>query len=168
MDLGCGNGAMCGALSAAGFETTGCDPSDDGIRLARSRFPSITFHQLSVYDVPVDLEMEHFDVIVSTEVIEHLYNPRALPRMAHRLLKPGGYLVVSTPYHGYLKNLALAVTGRLDAHFTALWDGGHIKFWSRTTLSKLLDEEGLTVIDFLGAGRIPFFWKSMILVAQRR
>jgi hypothetical protein len=46
------------------------------------------------------------------------------------LLSPGGVAFISTPNHGYLKTLALAVTGKMDAHFTASWDGGHIKFFS--------------------------------------
>lgn len=72
-------------------------------------------------------------------------------------------MIISTPYHGYLKNLALAATGKLDNHFTVLWDGGHIKFWSVKTLSKLLEEYGFEVVEFKGSGRIPYLWKSMLL-----
>lgn len=168
LDLGCGNGALCGDLAAAGLDVTGCDPSEDGIGFARRAHPQLPFHVLGVEDEPGNLGAAAFDVVVSTEVVEHLFLPRALPRFAARVLKPGGHLIVTTPYHGYLKNLALAVSGKLDAHFTALWDGGHIKFWSRETLSQLLTEEGFCVARFIGAGRIPYLWKSMILVAQKR
>lgn len=105
--------------------------------------------------------------MVSTEVVEHLYQPRRLVQNAFRLLRPSGYFIVSTPYHGYVKNLALALSGKLDSHFTALWDGGHIKFWSRETLSAMLIEEGFTELRFLGAGRVPYIWKSMILIARK-
>lgn len=165
LDLGCGNGALCGALSAAGFEVVGCDPSEEGIEFARRTFPHIPFHCLGVYDDPEVLG--EFDIIVSTEVIEHIFLPRLLPRFAAGILRHGGYLVLSTPYHGYIKNLVMAIVGQLDAHFTALWDGGHIKFWSRATLSQLLAEEGFSVTSFIGAGRIPLLWKSMILIAQK-
>ena len=70
---------------------------------------------------------------------------------------------MSTPYHGYLKNLALAITGKMDAHFGPLWDGGHIKFWSRKTLSRLLEEKGFEVTDFAGCGRVPYLWMSMLV-----
>jgi 2-polyprenyl-3-methyl-5-hydroxy-6-metoxy-1,4-benzoquinol methylase len=168
LDLGCGNGAMCGALSSAGFEVAGCDPSEDGIAFARQSLPQIPFHLLGVYDEPTALGAKDFDVVVSTEVVEHLFMPRALPRFASKVLRPGGSLIVTTPYHGYLKNLILALTGKLDGHFTALWDCGHIKFWSRKTLTELLSDEGFTVSEFIGAGRIPLFWKSMILIAQKQ
>jgi hypothetical protein len=56
----------------------------------------------------------------------------------------------------------------MDNHYSALWDGGHIKFWSRSTLTTLLQEHGFRVIRFEGAGRVPLLWKSMIVTAQRR
>ncbi len=74
---------------------------------------------------------------------------------------------MSTPYHGYWKNLAMAVTGKLDAHFTALWDGGHIKFWSMRTLRALLEEAGFVDVEFTLVGRIKPLAKSMIAVARR-
>ena len=83
------------------------------------------------------------------------------------VLKPGGYLLVTTPYHGYLKNLALSVFGKWDKHHTALWHGGHIKFWSQATLTQLLSENGFRVDNFFGVGRLPYLWKSMVLVARK-
>jgi hypothetical protein len=47
-----------------------------------------------------------------------------------------------TEFHGYLKNLVLAATGKIDAHFSALHDGGHIKFFSVNTLSRLMRSRG--------------------------
>lgn len=79
----------------------------------------------------------------------------------------GGTAIVSTPYHGYWKNLALAVTGRMDAHFTALWDHGHIKFWSIATLGELLREAGFVDIRFERVGRVPPLAKAMIAIAQK-
>ena len=75
--------------------------------------------------------------------------------------------IFTTPYHGYWKNVVMALTGKLDAHFTVLWDGGHIKFWSRRTLTRLLEEAGFRVERFVGVGRVPLLWKSMILVARK-
>lgn len=82
------------------------------------------------------------------------------------MLKPGGVLIVSTPYHGYLKNLALSLADKWDDHHTPFWDGGHIKFWSRRTLSEFLRREGFEVLGFHDVGRLPFLWKSVILVGR--
>lgn len=105
-----------------------------------------------------------FDAVVSTEVIEHLYALHLLPIFTWHCLKPSELLIVTTPNHGYLKNLALSVAGNWDDHHTALWHGGHIKFWSRTTLTMPLAEEGFVADRYLGVGRLPLLWKIMILV----
>ena len=80
----------------------------------------------------------------------------------------GGTAILSTPYHGYWKNLALALSGQMDRHFTALWDHGHIKFWSMKTLALLLEEAGFRDIRFARVGRIPALAKAMIAVARRQ
>jgi 2-polyprenyl-6-hydroxyphenyl methylase/3-demethylubiquinone-9 3-methyltransferase len=55
----------------------------------------------------------------------------------------------------------------MDDHFTALWDYGHIKFWSMKTLRQLLVEAGFVDIRFMRVGRIPALAKSMIAIAGK-
>jgi 2-polyprenyl-6-hydroxyphenyl methylase/3-demethylubiquinone-9 3-methyltransferase len=55
----------------------------------------------------------------------------------------------------------------MDRHFTALWDHGHIKFWSMDTLGELLREAGFVDIRFERVGRVPALAKSMIAVARK-
>ncbi len=165
-DLGCGNGSVGAVLAADGWEVTGVDPSSEGIAQAKARHPGLRLETGSAYD---DLATVYgrFPVVVSLEVVEHVYAPRDYARTLADLLEPGGTAIVSTPYHGYWKNLAMAVTGKMDAHFTVLWDNGHIKFWSFRTLSALLTEAGLTDIRFLRVGRVPVLAKSMIAIARK-
>ncbi len=158
---------MTKAFSDAGLDVTGCDNSKSGIAFAKQAYPNISFSCIGTYDEPTILG-KTFDAVVSAEVIEHLFAPRSLPRFAARVLHPGGHLIITTPYHGYMKNLVLALSGKLDSHFTAVWDCGHIKFWSRRTLAQLLDEEGFEITDFIGVGRVPYLWKSMIVTARLR
>lgn len=165
-DLGCGNGAMTAILAQQGFEMTGVDPSGAGVSLAKTAHPDLRIEVGSCYD---DLAAKYgqFPVVISLEVVEHVARPRTFATCIYNLLEPGGTAIISTPYHGYWKNLALAVTGRLDAHFTALWDSGHIKFWSVKTLSTLLRESGFDVSRVVRAGRLPIIAKSMIAIAHR-
>lgn len=166
LDLGCGNGSIAELLHQQGYSVVGIDPSEDGVRIAKEKYPHLTIDQGSAYD---DLANAYgqFDVVVSLEVVEHVYSPRDYAKTIYDLLVPGGIAILSTPYHGYLKNVALAVTGKLDSHFTVLWDNGHIKFWSIRTLTKLLEETGFKNIRFARTGRIPTFAKSMIACAQK-
>jgi 2-polyprenyl-3-methyl-5-hydroxy-6-metoxy-1,4-benzoquinol methylase len=168
-DLGSGNGSLCGLLSAKGFDVIGVERDEAGVLMSGNRYPGIKFYQMGMESDPkilLDAEKE-FDAVVSTEVIEHLYSPHLLPRFASALLKKNGLLIVSTPYHGYLKNLALSIANKWDHHHTPLWHGGHIKFWSRKTLSQLLKEAGFEVVGFHGVGRLPLLWKSMVIVARK-
>ncbi len=169
LDVGTGNGALCGQLQALGYQVRGIDYDSQGIAIARVAYPDIPFYQFGVQDDPAVLlaSEQPFDAVVSTEVVEHLFSPHLLPIYAAGVLRPGGYLIISTPYHGYWKNLALALSGHWDAHLAPMWHGGHIKFWSRASLSQLLIEHGFRVIGFQGIGRFPYLWKSMMMIGQK-
>lgn len=167
LDLGCGNGYLVNHLVSLGYDAYGTDASADGIAIAKQYHPDRFFVQdLSTDQLPEQLQAISFDTIVSTEVIEHLYDPKGFIEFCKRNLQAGGELVISTPYHGFFKNLMLSLFDKWDDHFDPLWRGGHIKFWSRRTLSRLLAKEGFKVTGFEGCGRIPYFWKSMIIKAK--
>ena len=165
-ELGCGNGSMANAIAQLGWTVAGVDPSEQGIAQANARYPALNLRQGSAYDDLASL-YGRFPVVTSLEVVEHVYAPRHYAATLFSLLEPGGSAIISTPYHGYWKNLAMAVTGKLDAHFTALWDHGHIKFWSIKTLTALLTEAGFTDIRFRRVGRIPPLAKAMIAIARK-
>ena len=169
LDLGCGNGWLTSILIEQGYNAYGTDASVSGINIAKEKYPERFFIQdLSKDELPEELAEIPFDTIVSTEVIEHIYSPASYLDFCNKLLskKGEGELILTTPYHGYLKNLALAVTGKMDAHFTVLWEGGHIKFWSRKTLTQALEEHGFEVRQFIGCGRLHYLWKSMLVKAE--
>jgi 2-polyprenyl-6-hydroxyphenyl methylase/3-demethylubiquinone-9 3-methyltransferase len=164
-EVGCGNGALAHELARQGWTVTGIDPSESGVAEAKKGGPG-DFHVASAYD---DLagRFGMFPAVVSLEVVEHVYDPRKYARTVYDLLAPNGVAILSTPYHGYWKNLAIALRGKFDSHFSPLWDHGHIKFWSVKTLTALLTEVGFEVLRFHRVGRIPTLAKSMIAVAQR-
>lgn len=169
LDVGCGNGSLVKYFVENGYNAFGTDASECGIKLA-SQFSTDRFavQDLSTDDLPSKFEHLTFDTITSTEVIEHLYDPKAFIKFCKKILlkNGGGEIILTTPYHGYIKNLALAIAGKWDKHADPLWDGGHIKLWSRKTLTKLLVENGFTVTNFVGCGRFPYLWKSMIIKAK--
>lgn len=169
LDLGCGNGSLAMKLISLGFNVYGIDASEQGIKLAKRKYPDrFLLQDINSKSLPFELENIPFDTILSTEVIEHLYSPQNFIDFCKRILTKngGGTLILTTPYHGYLKNLVMALFNKLDAHFTVLWEGGHIKFFSRKTLTELLMRNNFKEIKFFGAGRIPFLWKSMIIKGE--
>jgi len=165
-DLGCGNGATAKNLTNKGFDVTGVDPSTEGIAQIYAKTPNLKLYEGSCYE-PLDKKYGKYPVVISLEVIEHIYSPRKFANCVYSLLEKNGTAIISTPYHGYLKNLAISITGKMDAHFTALWDNGHIKFWSERTLSILLKEVGFNNIHFKRIGRVSCIAKAMIAIAKK-
>ena len=165
-ELGCGNGSVAAILQNDGWEISGVDPSIEGIAAAKSIYPHLRLEVGSAYD---DLAAKYgqFPIVLSLEVVEHVFSPRDYAQTLFNLTTPGGSVIVSTPYHSYLKNLVLALSGKMDNHFTALWDNGHIKFWSVKTLKALLEEAGFCDVRFSRVGRIPHLAKSMVAIARK-
>jgi SAM-dependent methyltransferase len=169
LDAGCGDGNFTASVAEAGFEMFGLDQSPGGIAKGSQRYPNIRFFLGSVYDDFGSLcGVSAFDAIIAVEVIEHLYSPQQFVRRAHEALLPGGIFIVTTPYWGYVKNVLLALSNRMDSALTALWEGGHIKHWSFKTLRNLLEMQGFEYVTFHGVGRrIPYCWRGMVMVVRK-
>jgi 2-polyprenyl-3-methyl-5-hydroxy-6-metoxy-1,4-benzoquinol methylase len=165
LDAGCGSGQLAGQLASRGWVVSGADSSGSGIRVARETYRDVTFLQTD-FSAPLDVDTQ-FDAAVCVEVIEHVFAPAIFLTHLAGALRPGGRLVLTTPYHGYLKNLLIAASGKFDQHVGALWEGGHIKFWSPTTIATALTRAGFGDVQVRGVGRAPYLWKSMIVTATR-
>ena len=166
-EIGFGNGAVAAHLASKGFDVAGIEPSQQGLALARRSYPALTGLQHGTIYEDLRQRFGGFQAVVSLEVIEHLYFPRRLAQAAFALLEPGGVLVISTIYHGYLKNIATALLGRFDLKMNPLWDHGHIKFFSPRTLTRLLQEAGFENVTVKRPDLIPQFARSMVVCARK-
>jgi 2-polyprenyl-3-methyl-5-hydroxy-6-metoxy-1,4-benzoquinol methylase len=168
LDIGCGNGALATQFAERGHSVFGIDLAEAGIRIARESCPSGRFEVLAAdCHVLEHLGEEPFDLVYSAEVIEHLYDPRSFMAGCYIATKGNGRFICTTPYHGYLKNLALSLANGWDKHADPLFDGGHIKLFSRKKLSALMIEAGFQDLEFRGTGRCPYLWKSMVIAATK-
>jgi 2-polyprenyl-3-methyl-5-hydroxy-6-metoxy-1,4-benzoquinol methylase len=141
LDLGCGRGELTRKLCGLGrFRVTAIDLTfDPGIE-------GITFCKRDL-EQPFELQPGSFDVVVSTEVIEHLRDPFAFLRRAAEMLRPGGTLVVSTPnVEGIASRLWFLRHGRLiNFTDTDLAESGHIHPLAYWQIEHVLAQHGLTV-----------------------
>jgi len=148
LEIGAGQGRLGEKFAALGIRYVGLEPVTAEIEEAHRTFPSLKIIQASCYDDPQTLALGKFDVVYSNDIIEHLYQPRQLVSFSAAHLNPGGKIVCGTPHYGsYLRNLLLSIGNRWDRHHGHLWDGGHIKFFSKLTLRQIWAEGGFN--DFV-------------------
>lgn len=168
LDLGCGNGNLTALLQKQGYTVAGMDADSKGIDIARRTLTGVDFRCMD-FGAPPPVEWVNgpFDCIISTEVVEHMFFPSQLFRFALQCLATHGSLHLSTPYHGWLKNSLIGLLGRWDSHHQPAHEGGHIKFWSRQTLNRMAADLGLRETGFVGCGRMPYLWKSMLISYRR-
>jgi 2-polyprenyl-3-methyl-5-hydroxy-6-metoxy-1,4-benzoquinol methylase len=168
LDIGCGNGALATQFAQRGHTVVGIDMAEPGVRIARESCPCGRFEVMAAdVDVLEHLGEEPFDLVYSAEVIEHLYDPRSFMAGCFRATKPGCRFICTTPYHGYVKNLAISLCNGWDRHADPLFDGGHIKLFSYKKMAQLMTEASFRDIEFRGGGRLPYLWKSMVVSGVR-
>jgi ubiquinone/menaquinone biosynthesis C-methylase UbiE len=104
LDWGCGDGALsrhlldrCNAFTGVDTEQAGLDFFEKNLSDKKEKYRLIKLEYSSPYQAP-SLVSSSFDVIVCSDVIEHVQFPEALLHEFNRLLKPGGTLVITTPY----------------------------------------------------------------------
>jgi 2-polyprenyl-3-methyl-5-hydroxy-6-metoxy-1,4-benzoquinol methylase len=108
---------------------------------------SIQWH-VSDLNESVSLDRDGFDVVICTEVIEHLENPRHVFRSIWKLLKNGGALVLTTPNQESLRSFVGLLFGGHFTHFLASSYPAHITALLRLDLIRLCDETGFEVPEF--------------------
>lgn len=143
LDLGCGAGQFSAALTEAGAAPIGVDVAREALRRAGARLPDL---DLRVWEEgePLPLEDCSVDAVWAGDVVEHVADVAPWLSEVRRVLRPGGTLLLTTPHHGPLTMLALALSPRRFAeHFEPRSD--HLRFFSPRTLRELLDDLGFDV-----------------------
>jgi SAM-dependent methyltransferase len=163
LDVGCGRGEFCEFFRQQGFHAVGSDISETAIRHASEAYPGITFHAGPIEGLVAAYD-ESFDVVFSSEVIEHLFDVPGYLLTINRLLKPGGLFILTTPYHGFAKNVLIDLFG-FAKHYDPF--GQHIRFFDRVGMRRCLHTFGFVSIRWAGYGRPWPLWKSMFVVARK-
>jgi SAM-dependent methyltransferase len=164
LDVGCGRGEFCAFFAGLGHETLGLDISEPVIDFARRQHPQLEFRAGEVQTLLPELAGS-FDVVFSSEVIEHLFDVGRYLDAIHALLRPQGRFVLTTPYHGLVKNILIDLFN-YSGHYDPL--GQHIRFFDRKGLSEALRRHGFEPVAWAGYGRPWPLWKSFFVVAEKR
>jgi SAM-dependent methyltransferase len=125
LDLGCGDGELTARVAAAvgTKEVYGVDVNEESLEKAKARGIITVKHDLNKFPYP--FETNTFDVVVSNQVIEHLYYPIRFLREVYRILKPGGYAIISTENLASWDNIIALLLGYTP--FSMEFDEGLVK-----------------------------------------
>ncbi len=168
LEVGCGDGAFTRDLARFSRQVTALDLSAAQIQQNARAYPDIQFQQHDLAD-PLPFPPDHFAVIWCSEVLEHLFDPAFAVREMHRVLAPGGRLLVTVPYHGLGKNLLIALL-KWDAHFAP--NNPHLRFFTKNTLRAVVAGAGFAriVLQTCGMGkpvRDLFIPTNILLTAEK-
>ena len=163
LDAGCGNGEFILYLQTLGYDVSAVDISTSAVARAREAAPQATCEVASL-ESGLPFRDGQFAAAWCTEVLEHLFDVHAALAELNRVLTPGGLLVLTAPYHGLIKNLAVAAAG-FDRHYNPYLS--HIRFFTRKTLDTCLRNAGFTTLSWGGVGRRWPLWMSHFVVARK-
>jgi 2-polyprenyl-3-methyl-5-hydroxy-6-metoxy-1,4-benzoquinol methylase len=165
LDVGCGEGRFAADLAQAGMTVVAIDVAEEPLRRARALHPVLDLRIVPA-EAPWPLPDASFDVVWAGEMIEHVADTAGWLSEVRRLLRSGGSLLLSTPAHGRLATLGVALSGRaFDAHFDPRAD--HLRFYTRRTLRRSLEDFGFQDIDVREAGGIPCLRRLLLASARR-
>ena len=165
LDFGCGKGEIIGAIKKLNPEAkcTGLDVSKIAIDFAAKDRPGAIFHVIEDGG-KFPLADNSMDFIFSSEVIEHIYDTENAFREMSRVLKPDGEALLTCPYHGFIKNLAIILFG-FDEHFSPT--GPHVRFFSKKTLFSLLHQNRFEILKHGYYGRFYPISHSIFVLAKK-
>jgi methionine biosynthesis protein MetW len=138
LELGGGIGELSRRMTARGLDVTFVDLSEHNVRTARSL--GLKAHRLDLNDGLPPFAPGEFDGVVMLEVIEHIVAAEELLGEVNRVLKPGGFLILSTPNFAFFRNRLRILIGRLSVD-----EGYHYRFFTRRTLRDRLDTAGFEI-----------------------
>jgi len=165
-DFGCGNGQIIKEMKLMNPEAKyiGLDVSEKALEEARKIFPECQFYKIED-GAKFPLGDNSVDFIFSSEVIEHIYDTENTFSEIARILKPGGKLLITTPYHGLIKNLLITVLN-FNKHFNPT--GPHIRFFSKKSLFDLLKRFGFETLKYGYYGRFYPISHSIFVLAEKK
>jgi 2-polyprenyl-6-hydroxyphenyl methylase/3-demethylubiquinone-9 3-methyltransferase len=151
LDLGCGGGYVSTALSDAGYEVVGIDPSTKAIRAASQAGDGVF---AVAHGEQLPFPAESFHAVICSEVLEHVISPARVLSESARVLTPGGTLLFSGPNRTWMSRLLLVDLAqrwrptRLLPPELHEWD----RFIRPEELGELLIGNGLRINEVRGLG----------------
>jgi len=155
LDIGCGAGAFSSRFLSAGYTVHGLDLTEGQVQRARERGVQAVQHELG--SGPFPHADASFDVAFAGEVIEHLVDTSFFLSEIHRVLKPGGCVILTTPNLASFENRLRLLFGRYPIWLEYQLEGGegHVRAYTPRVLKRQLQKRGFSIERHVG-NWVPF------------
>lgn len=153
LDVGCGEGAvMMGIQEITPLATViGMDLAVGSFHIGRR----VRLNLIRGTAEELPFKTDHMDLVLALEVVEHLRHPEKLLEESHRVLRPGGHFLLSTPNRNSITGLSGRFLFPLAGRTWNAWDGTHQKVFSPGEVATMLTSLKFEVLKQAGFWFIP-------------
>jgi len=146
LDVGCGSGVHGAELKQIhGHRVVGVDLSEESIHKAKARLAEAYVADVTKPELYPFFGRRKFDVILFSDILEHLYDPAGVLTRHYQLLAPGGQVLISLPNIAIWNVRLELLAGRFEYQDTGTLDRTHIRFFTRRTFHRFAREAGLNI-----------------------
>lgn len=166
LDVGCGFGALGREFRDRGMEVWGIERDPKATALAAQRLDRVIPADLADADgIAAELGERRFDVVVFSDVLEHLVDPAGVVATFLPYLAPGGHVVISVPnVANWVTRLGL-LFGRFTYRDTGVLDRTHLRFFTRRSTVEFARSCGLEVES---VDQTPMLVRAVLPLLKRR
>jgi 2-polyprenyl-3-methyl-5-hydroxy-6-metoxy-1,4-benzoquinol methylase len=151
LELGAAAGHVTRALKSMGNTVVAVERDGRFAEQLAGIADGVHITDLDWLDLKKILGDQKFDVILAGDVLEHCTRPDLVLLQCHSLLSPDGSIVVSLPNVAHADVRLSLLTGRFEYRPTGLLDNTHLRFFTRRTIEKFVEENGFAIEEIFAS-----------------
>ena len=153
LDIGCGCGGTAADLRRLGKIVDGVTWSESEAAEAAGACRNVVVADVSA-GLP-DAVAGPYDAVICSHLLEHIAYPQKLLKDVHRVLKPGGVLIVAIPNVLFWEDRLRLLAGVWEYQQSGTFDYTHVRWYTAESMRRLLAEYGFVENQFYADGWIP-------------
>lgn len=164
LDVGCGGGNLAKKLAKKKCLVIGLDIDPKVTKTAAEHYREIVIGDVEDQLTLRKLNKKKFDVIIFSDILEHLKDPENVLKNLVKFLATPGKVIISVPNIAFLTNRLLALLGRFDYTDWGTMDRTHLRFFTKKSISSLIKNTGLEIEKFDYVGnftQLPFYMRTL-------
>jgi len=153
LEIGCGSGGTghLAIVSGKCARYCGVELNEQAAFAAAQQLHEVIYGDVETLELP--WAPEQFDVLIMSEVLEHLVDPWSILRKLHPLLKPGALVLAGSPNVSHYRVILMLLRGDWQLADSGLMDRTHLRWFTPRTYSRLFEETGYKVLSTEGLGK---------------